>query len=145
MLPSASHVLTFNRTTLPVKVRADIHRLSVRALIPQPMLYFQCLRFRHTASKCVRVKTCFCGKLAHGEDPCAKPMECVNCGSQNSSRFCNCPVYKQEVANQEIRTLKKLICPANQGRISFAQAVTSTASPAPILSQFLKHYFSEAV
>ena len=45
---------------------------------------------------------------------------------------------------------RKVVCPANQGRISYAQAVKSTASPAPVVSeilpavtQFIERYFSE--
>lgn len=157
-LPSASHVLTFNRTALPEKIRAGIHRLSVRAFIPQPMQCFQCLRFGHTASRCARVKTCFCGKSAHGDDPCAEPMKCVNCGGQHSSRSRNCPTYKTEVAIQEIKTLrkisypeaKKLVCTDTQGRVSFAQAVKSTAPAAsvakellPAVTSFIDRYMKE--
>ena len=71
-------------------------------------------------------QTCFCGKSAN----VTKPINCVNCCGQHSSRSHNCPVY--------------------EGKISYAQIVKFTVSPAPImrkilpaLTQFLEQYFSE--
>lgn len=54
----------------------------------------------------------------------------------------NCPIYKQKVAIQEIRTLKKvsyfdakkLICPINH---SYTQAAKSTVSPVPVVKEIL--------
>lgn len=55
ILPSSPHVLIFNKTTVPEKIRAGIYRLSVRRFIPQLMECFQCLRLGHPASGCIRV------------------------------------------------------------------------------------------
>ena len=93
-LPSASHVLTFSRSPLPEKVSGVIHMLSLRAFFLQPMHCFQSLLFAHCVKMCSG-KTCFYGKPAHGNDPCATPMNCVNCGGQHSSTSRNFFVYKQ--------------------------------------------------
>ena len=46
---------------------------------------------------------------AHGDDTCLEPIKSVNCDGENSFRFLNYPVYKLEVATQEVRTLKKVL------------------------------------
>ena len=89
------------------------------------------------------VKMCF--RSANGDVPCAEPMKCVNYDGQRSSSSHNYPVCKQEVAIQKLRTLKKgsyldaekLVCPVNQGKISYPRAVKSTVSPAPIVKEML--------
>lgn len=107
IIPSASHVLTFNRSTLPEKIKAGIHRLSVRLFVPQPMQCFQCLRFGHTASRCARIKACQCGKPFHSDDPCIDPIKCINCSGQHSTRSRDCPIYKQEAAIQKVKATQK--------------------------------------
>ena len=72
----------------------------------------------------------------------------------------NCPVYKQAVPLQEMKTLKKIrylkaktvVCSANKGNVSYAQAVKSppavTSSPVvkeiiPAGTRFIERYVEE--
>lgn len=107
-IDSASHVLTFNRPSLPSHIYAGIHRLEVRPFVPQPLRCFKCQRFGHTAIKCQREPTCVCGKPTHEGTNCPAELHCVNCGGGHSSRSRNCPIYRQEVTIQELKTSKKL-------------------------------------
>lgn len=63
---TASLILTFNRATLPDKIRAAMYSLPVRAYIPLPMRCFNCQLFGHTASRCSKDSywcNLFCLKL----------------------------------------------------------------------------------
>ena len=159
IIPSASHVLTFNRSTLPEKIKAGIHRLSVRLFVPQPMQCFQCLRFGHTASRCARIKACQCGKPFHSDDPCIDPIKCINCSGQHSTRSRDCPIYKQEAAIQKVKATqkisypeaKKLVCPESKGNITYVEAVTKNTSLLslvvrelmPAITLCIEKYFNE--
>lgn len=159
IIPSASHVLTFKRCTLPEKIKAGIHRLTVRMFIPQPMQCFQCLRFGHPASRCARMKVCHCGKPFHSDDPCLDPIKCINCSGQHSSRSRDCPIYKQEAAIQQVKArqkisyteAKKLVSPENKGNITYVEAVTKNSNlPSlvvkelmPAITRCIEKYFNE--
>ena len=124
-----------------------------KTFILQTMQFSQCSRFRHMVS---RVKTRFCGKSTHGDDPCDEPMKYINCGGQHSSRSHNCPMYKNDVTIQEMETLKnirylevkKVVGPAYQGKVSYAQAVKSTPAVTssavkeimPAVTRFIERY-----
>lgn len=124
-----SLILTFNRVTLPKKVKAGIHILPVRPYIPAPLRCFRCQRFGHTSARCDKTELCICGKEPHVGSPCNDPIICINCNGEHSARSRNCPVYKEEAAIQKIKTEEK---------ISFAEArkrvKSSIVTPIPGIS-----------
>ncbi|XP_071054993.1 uncharacterized protein [Onthophagus taurus] len=87
---------------------AAFYALEVRIYIPAPMRCFNCQRFGHTSLHCEAEQICVCGKAAHEGQPCESPLVCVNCGGPHSARSRVCPVYKKEVAIQEIKTKERL-------------------------------------
>ncbi|XP_075210504.1 uncharacterized protein LOC142317839 [Lycorma delicatula] len=54
VLPSASHVLTFNIPKCPEKIKAGFHSLDVRPFIPTPLRCFGCQKFGRTAARYTR-------------------------------------------------------------------------------------------
>lgn len=127
---TASLIITFNRDTLPSKIKAGIHRsLPVRPYIPAPMRCFKCQKFGHISARCNNLEKCVCGSTPHPDTPCSEPMKCVNCEGNHSSRSRNCPIYKEEVAVQKVRVTEN---------ISFAEARkkvrVSNSTPIPGIS-----------
>lgn len=106
--PLPTHVLTFDRPTVPEHVIAGIHRLSVRHFVPSPMRCFRCQRFGHTASRCKREPICVCGRPTHEGNECGANPTCVNCNGAHSAKSRNCPMFKLETQIQEIKTTRHL-------------------------------------
>ncbi|KAK5644855.1 hypothetical protein RI129_006155 [Pyrocoelia pectoralis] len=133
---TASLILTFNKLTIPQKVKAGFHSLPVRLYIPDPIRCFKCQAFGHTTLRCNNAAVCACGKQPHEDVPCNTPFTCVNCKGDHSSRSKNCPTYKTEKAIQEIKTRenlpyheakKKVVIATPAQGVSYAETTTSTA------------------
>lgn len=136
LIDTANHVLTFNKPTLPSYVNAAFYKLPVRHYIPAPMRCFRCQRYGHTAMKCDNQQICMCGKPPHESQPCEEPLKCVNCLGDHSSRSKDCPVYKQELAIQEIKVKeklsyleakKKVVVQTPKTGVSYAKAISTPA------------------
>ncbi|KAG7199851.1 hypothetical protein KM043_018846 [Ampulex compressa] len=108
IMPTASIILTFNKPTLPDKIKAGFHSINVRTYIPNPMRCFRCQRYGHTSINCNNDEVCACGSPPHVNLQCSLPMSCVNCGNQHSARSRNCPTFKQELEIQRIRVTNKI-------------------------------------
>lgn len=104
---TSSHILTFNRPKLPVKIKAAFYSLPVRPYVPNPIRCFNCQQFGHTAQFCENQTCCTCGYPPH-EEECKQPFKCVNCGGEHHSRANNCPSLKEEINIQHIKTLEKI-------------------------------------
>ncbi|CAH1114852.1 unnamed protein product [Psylliodes chrysocephalus] len=118
------HVLTFTTSILPKTVKVSFYSLPVRLYIPQPMRCFRYQKFGHTSMRYDKPQVCVCGKL----------IICINCNGTHSARSRMCPVYKQEMAIQEIKTKnnisyteakKKVIIPTPRQNTSYSQATSS--------------------
>lgn len=105
---TASLILTFNKRTLPNKIKAGIYVLDVRPYIPAPLRCFKCQEFGHTSVRCNKEQICVCGNAPHPGSSCPDPIKCINCQGQHSARSRNCPVYKEEAEIQRIKTLEKI-------------------------------------
>ncbi|XP_071052624.1 uncharacterized protein [Onthophagus taurus] len=109
LVDTPNHILTFNKALSAKKGQGSILRLRSKDIyIPAPMRCFKCQRFGHTSLRCEAEQICVCGKAAHEGQPCESPLVCVNCGGPHSARSRVCPVYKKEVAIQEIKTKERL-------------------------------------
>lgn len=146
---SASLILTFNRDTLPKKVKAGFHSITVRPYIPAPLRCYKCQKFGHTSVRCNEKEVCICGKEPHPESACAEPLKCINCQGSHSARSRDCPTFKEEMAIQKIKTLEKISF--NEARrkvkdtiirpvsnISYAQATTSSLSSLSVNENVVK-------
>ncbi|KAK4883445.1 hypothetical protein RN001_006764 [Aquatica leii] len=132
---TASLIITFNKPTLPQKVKAGFHSLPVRLYIPDPIRCYKCQNFGHTTVRCVKERVCVCGKPLHEGSPCQEPISCINCNGNHSSRSRNCPTYKQEKAIQEVKVRENLTYPEAKKKVigitpepgvSYAKVVSTT-------------------
>ncbi|XP_044741119.1 uncharacterized protein LOC123302309 [Chrysoperla carnea] len=148
VMETATYLLTFNTPNLPKTFKAAIHRLEVRPYIPAPMRCFKCQRFGHTASRCTKEEICVCGKAVHDGTDCPQPVSCINCGGPHNARSRNCPVYKQELTIQELKTINKLSyiearkqylssLPRTQSGATYASVSAPPAAPPKDLAQQL--------
>lgn len=129
VVPSASHILTFNKLNCLEKIKAGFHRLDVCTLILTPLRCFGCQQFGHTAARCTRKQICICGESLYPHDPCRDPPVCVYCHGHHSVRSQNCPIYKEEVATQEVKTIQK---------VSYLEASKIVISRTPKVSSYAK-------
>lgn len=134
LIDSPNHIITFNSPVIPKRVKAAFYSLQVRLYIPPPMRCFKCQRFGHTSLRCNQEQVCVCGKPLHMGSTCEEPLICVNCKGPHSARSRNCPIYKQEMAIQEIKAKenisyseakRKFTIPTPTPNISYAKAVSS--------------------
>lgn len=73
-------ILTFERHTLPVLVKAGYLNCRVRPYVPNPQRCFRCQRFGHGSRSCRRKETCAkCGSHDHVADICENEVCCANC------------------------------------------------------------------
>lgn len=107
LVDTPSHILTFNRPKLPLKVKAAFYSLPVRQYIPSPLRCFNCQQLGHISQSCQNPTCCTCGRPPHDED-CEEPFKCVNCGGNHHCRYNNCPKLKEEINIQHIKTTEKL-------------------------------------
>ena len=155
-MESASLILTFNRDTLPKKVKAGFHSITVRPYIPAPLRCYKCQKFGHTSIRCSEKEMCICGKEPHLGSPCAEPLKCINCQGPHSARSRDCPIFKEEVAIQKIKTIEKIsfsearrkvkdtiVRPVSN--ISYAQATTSSVSPISLNEHAIKNIVKDLV
>lgn len=147
--------LTFDTPNLPGCVEIGIYqRVQVRPFVPAPMRCYRCQRYGHTASRCKRAQICHCGRPTHDGSRCVEPFKCVNCSGVHTARSQNCPLYKQEVAVQELRAREKLSYPEAKRRllgtgsggatVSYAR-VAATARPAALATADIESIVSRVI
>ncbi|KAG7189882.1 hypothetical protein KM043_018857, partial [Ampulex compressa] len=145
LVPTASHILTFNKDTLPKNVKAGFHHLTVKPYFPPPMRCYNCQRYGHTATRCTKSQICICGNQLHQGTPCPVPIICIHCNGNHPASSRLCPAYKEEAAIQRIKTLEKLSyveakrkvrleCPKNRNTYA-----TVTANEAPSTSRHIEN------
>lgn len=105
---SPSHILTFNTPKLPSSIKVAFHSLAVRPYVPAPLRCYRCQQFGHSAANCTKPQICICGKPLHEGKKCEPDVICVNCKGTHNARSRDCPVYKTEVAIQQIKTREKI-------------------------------------
>lgn len=108
VIETPNHVLTFNKPSLPIEIKAAFHILKVRPYIPQPTRCFNCQAIGHPASRCARIKICPCGDSHDELIPCRDPKICVNCRGPHSAAYLNCPKLKEEAAIQKVKATENI-------------------------------------
>ncbi|CAH1110656.1 unnamed protein product [Psylliodes chrysocephalus] len=140
LVDTPNHIITFNSTNLPKEVRVAFYQLKVRPYIPTPFRCFRCQRFGHTAIRCTKDQVCVCGKPIHTGNPCSPPVSCIYCQGPHPAISKNCPIFKQEVAIQEIKTKenlsyfeakKKVVINTPNPNFSYSNASASSSIPVP--------------
>ena len=136
-----TYIITFNKSSLPKELKVGYNLIKVNPYIPNPLGCFNCHKFGHHKTKCLKSPVCKkCGESGsdHIELCSDNPIKCANCQGNNPADSRDCLVWKRE---KEINTLKytnnisfpearKIIQSNNQfPATSYAQAATSYTDP----------------
>ncbi|XP_064464703.1 uncharacterized protein LOC135376022 [Ornithodoros turicata] len=124
-------ILTFDRPTLPQKLKVGYLSAEVRPYIPNPLRCFRCNRFGHAADSCRGSACCArCGKADHETKECKGPDCCVNCSSNHPSYSRSCAKWKYEKEVLHVKVTHNLTYPEARKKVapiffekSFATAV----------------------
>ncbi|XP_064475012.1 uncharacterized protein LOC135389016 [Ornithodoros turicata] len=124
-------VLTFDRPTLPTKLKVGYLSADVRPYIPNPLRCFRCNRFGHAADGCRGSACCArCGKSDHETKECKGPDCCVNCSSNHPSYSRSCTKWKYEKEVLHVKVTQNISYPEARKKVapiffekSFATAV----------------------
>lgn len=125
-------VLTFDRPTIPEKLKVGYLSTDVRAYIPNPLRCFRCNRFGHAAGACRGSPCCArCGLPEHETKDCKASYKCVNCSGDHPAYSRSCPRWKLEKEILHIKVTQNLTFPEARKKASpfffeksFANAVT---------------------
>ena len=102
--PSPVIILTFSSRTLPDHITACFKNIAVEQYTPSPLRCFSCQKLGHHKNACRGGKVCAkCGLAEHGEEPCERPPQCVNCKGDHPSFAKSCPAW---VTEQQICKVK---------------------------------------
>ncbi|XP_064462242.1 uncharacterized protein LOC135372676 [Ornithodoros turicata] len=124
-------VLTFDKPTLPTKLKVGYLSADVRPYIPNPLRCFRCNRFGHAADGCRGSACCArCGKSDHETKECKGPDCCVNCSSNHPSYSRSCTKWKYEKEVLHVKVTQDISYPEARKKVapiffekSFATAV----------------------
>ena len=125
-------VLKFRTAILPKTLKVGYMKVPVDLYIPNPLQCYKCFKFGHHERQCNADDHCKrCGtnevETSHN-DPCTKPLKCLNCGEDHFSTSRSCRVWQKE---KEIITVKyrESLSFAEARKIVFArQALSSSYS-----------------
>ncbi|XP_064475771.1 uncharacterized protein LOC135389668 [Ornithodoros turicata] len=112
-------VPTFDRPSLPDKLKVGYLFADVRPYIPNPLRCFKCNRFGHAADACRGSPCCArFGQQGHDTKECRGPDCCVNCTSDHPSYSRSCPKWKLEKEILRIKVPENISYPEARKRVS---------------------------
>ncbi|XP_064456868.1 uncharacterized protein LOC135367496 [Ornithodoros turicata] len=112
-------VLTFDRPSLPDKLKVGYLSVEVRPYIPNPLRSFKCNRFGHAADACRGSPCCArCGQQGHDTKECRGPDCCVNCSSDHPSYSRSCAKWKLEKEILRIKVTENISYPEARKKVS---------------------------
>ena len=101
-----TYIFTFNTPHVPKELKVGYNLIKVNPYIPNPLRCYNCQKFGHHESKCLKPTVCKkCGESGsdHIELSCNNPIKCPNCQGNHTADSKDCIVWKQE---QEINKIK---------------------------------------
>ena len=101
-----TYIFTFNRSQAPTELKVGYNIIKVNPYIPNPLRCYNCQKFGHHESKCL--KSPICKKSGgsgsdHAELTCTNPICCANCQSSHPADSKECMVWKLE---KQVNTIK---------------------------------------
>lgn len=126
------HILTFNRSALPVDVKLCLNVYKVEVYIQNPLRCKNCLILGHHFRECALPARCAsCGVLKH-EGPCTAQF-CPGCDTAEHDAMSNvCPKYRFEKEVERVKTMEGC---SRRVAVSRCQARATTASaPHPLVA-----------
>ena len=109
-------LLTFNTVVAPKTLKIFYEIIPVDLYVPNPLRCFNCQKFGHHESNCPAdegsvCERCGTGNHDHLTSQCKKPVKCVNCGGNHTSRSSDCDVWKKEKEIMKIKVTQRLTYP----------------------------------
>ena len=109
-------LLTFNTVVAPKTLKIFYEIIPVDLYVPNPLRCFNCQKFGHHESNCPAdegsvCERCGTGNHDHLTSQCKKPVKCVNCGGNHTSRSIDCDVWKKEKEIMKIKVTQRLTYP----------------------------------
>jgi len=109
LIPTNTLILTFDKPTLPLSVKAGYLNIPVVPFIPNPLRCFNCQKFGHGQNTCRNKLTCArCGQVDHDSKTCQNDMACSNCKGKHFAYSRECPKWKSEKQVQQVKVEKRL-------------------------------------
>lgn len=131
LLDTNTIVLTFDKPTFPLQVRAGYLQLSVEPYIPAPLRCYKCQKFGHHRNSCRGSDRCGrCAGEGHDSANCTLPLKCVNCSGTHSSFSKDCPQWLLEKQIQKLKITNKITYPEAR-RLVTATPATNTGTNLP--------------
>ena len=132
-----TYIFTFNRSQLPKELKVGYNLLKVIPYIPNPLRCYNCQKFGHHESKCLKPPVCKkCGGSGsdHVEHTCTNPINCINCQGNHPADSRDCVVWKREREINQVKYSNNIPFPEarkivqNQNKFpakSYAQATSA--------------------
>ena len=101
-----TYIFTFDTPHVPKELKVGYNLVKVSPYIPNPLRCYNCQKFGHHESKCLKPTVCKkCGESGsdHIELSCSNPIKCPNCQGNHSADSKDCNIWKQE---KEINRVK---------------------------------------
>ena len=136
-----TYIFTFNLSIAPKELKLGYNLLKVSPYVPNPLRCYNCQKFGHHESKCLKPPVCkMCGESGsdHVELTCTNQITCTNCKGNHPSESRDCLVWKREREVNQVKYTNNISFPEarkivqNQNNFptkSYAQAATSNTEP----------------
>ena len=101
-----TYIFTFDTPHVPKELKVGYNLVKVSPYIPNPLRCYNCQKFGHHESKCLKPTVCKkCGESGsdHIELSCSNRIKCPNCQGNHSADSKDCNIWKQE---KEINRVK---------------------------------------
>ena len=101
-----TYILTFNTSQVPTEIKVGYNLIKVSPYIPNPLRCYNCQKFGHHESKCLKAPVCKkCGESGsdHIELSCSNPLKCPNCQGNHTANSKDCVIWKRE---KEVNRIK---------------------------------------
>ena len=109
-----TYIFTFNTSQVPKEIKVGYNLIKVNPYIPNPLRCYNCQKFGHHESKCLKPTVCKkCGESGsdHIELSCSNPTKCPNCQGNHTADSKDCIVWKREKEVNQIKYTNNISFP----------------------------------
>ena len=109
-----TYIFTFNTSQVPKEIKVGYNLIKVNPYIPNPLRCYNCQKFGHHESKCLKPTVCKkCGESGsdHIELSCSNPTKCNNCQGNHTADSKDCIVWKREKEVNQIKYTNNISFP----------------------------------
>ena len=109
-----TYIFTFNTSQVQKEIKVGYNLIKVNPYIPNPLRCYNCQKFGHHESKCLKPTVCKkCGESGsdHIELSCSNPTKCPNCQGNHTADSKDCIVWKREKEVNQIKYTNNISFP----------------------------------